>query len=90
MATGATFFAVLDVLRAENPMEIIAALPVLPRDKVNSLAKRCDKYIYIIAPVDFVAVGQFYETFEAVEFEIVEALLAENWSQYVAKKSQIN
>jgi len=90
MATGATFFAVLDVLRAENPLEIIAALPVLPKDKVNSLAKQCDKSIFLMSPENFVAVGQFYETFEAVEFENVESILAENWSHYVAKKSQIN
>jgi len=43
-----------------------------------------------MSPENFVAVGQFYETFEAVEFENVESILAENWSHYVAKKSQIN
>jgi predicted phosphoribosyltransferase len=90
MATGSTFFAVLDVLRAENPMEIIAALPVLPKDKVRTLAKRCDKSIFLMSPEDFVAVGQFYETFEAVEFDKVESLLKENGCNYVAKKNQTN
>jgi putative phosphoribosyl transferase len=75
MATGATFFAALEVIRAEKPLEIIAALPVLPRTQIGRLRKRSDKVIYLEAPLNFEAVGQFYDSFEPVTFEEVERLL---------------
>jgi len=78
IATGATFLAAIEVIKAEKPLELIAAVPVLPRDQIKSLKGNCDKLFYLASPTEFNAVGQFYEDFTQVEFHTVGELLKEN------------
>lgn len=78
IATGATFLAALQVVKAEHPLEVIVAVPVLSREMIKKLKKQCDKLLYLEAPEDFLAVGQFYLNFESVPMERVEDLLKEN------------
>jgi predicted phosphoribosyltransferase len=75
IATGATFFAALQVIKAEQGLETLVAVPVLLQSTFKKLTKQVDKVVYLESPRDFDAVGQFYETFEEVPFEVVEKLL---------------
>ncbi len=71
IATGSTALAALQTVRAQKPHELILAVPVGSPERLAQLARHCDRLIYLLAPEDFTAVGQFYEDFEPVEDEEV-------------------
>lgn len=71
IATGSTALAALQTVRAQKPHELILAVPVGSPERLGQLARHCDRLIYLLAPEDFTAVGQFYEDFEPVEDEEV-------------------
>lgn len=75
IATGATFISALEVLQAEQPAELIAAVPILPQERIREIKRRCDRLVYLQAPYDFEAVGSFYINFPQVEMEDVLRLL---------------
>jgi predicted phosphoribosyltransferase len=75
VATGATMFAALQVVRAQGPHELIVAVPVAPPSQIGPLMSHCDRLICLESPEDFWAVGQFYEDFQPVEDDEVVALL---------------
>jgi predicted phosphoribosyltransferase len=75
VATGATMFAALQVVRAQRPLELIVAVPVAPPSQIAPLMSRCDRLICLESPEEFWAVGQFYEDFQQVEDEEAVALL---------------
>lgn len=75
VATGATTQAALWAVRLEKPGKLIAAFPVGPEDTITRLAENVDEMICLRSPPMFMAVGQFYLSFEAVEdSEVVEIL----------------
>jgi len=78
IATGSTMVAALSVARQQAPAELIVATPVLAGDRLAEMEGLCDAVIYVVAPVWFHGVGQFYEDFIQVEDEEVLALLQEN------------
>jgi putative phosphoribosyl transferase len=69
IATGSTMTAALQTIRAKEPREIIVAVPVAPRDRLQSLAQLADSVVCLESPEVFWAVGQFYEDFTQVEDE---------------------
>jgi putative phosphoribosyl transferase len=75
MATGSTMIAALEVLRSEQPQELIAALPVAPASRVHEVKCRCDQFVCLEQPIVYYAVGQFYERFDEVTDEQVLELL---------------
>ncbi|MGE3805125.1 MAG: phosphoribosyltransferase [Gemmataceae bacterium] len=75
IATGATMMAALRVLREHQPHEVIVAVPVAPPTRLKQVARHASEVICLISPEDFLAIGQFYENFEAVRDEEVVALL---------------
>lgn len=75
VATGATLFAALRCVRAEQPDELIAAVPVAPPSTIKSLREECDRVICLATPSDFRAVGQYYQEFNAVSDEQVMQIL---------------
>ena len=77
IATGATMRAALHSARAQNPKKLVAALPVGPPEQVAELEPLADEMVCLATPADFMAVGQFYESFEQVEDETVERILNE-------------
>lgn len=77
IATGSTMIAALDVIRGQEPREVIVAVPVAPPDGLEEIRRRCDRLICLLAPPDFYAIGQFYQEFEQVDDEQVIALLRE-------------
>jgi predicted phosphoribosyltransferase len=66
-ATGATMMAALVTLRAQQPAELIVALPVATRDCLAMLAEHCDEVMCLVVPWKFWSVGQFYKSFPPVE-----------------------
>ena len=75
IATGLTVKAALNFIKKQNPKAIILAVPVLPADRVEDLKKLVDDLVYVEAPIDFWAVGQFYENFPQTDHETVVRLL---------------
>ncbi|MFM8273607.1 MAG: phosphoribosyltransferase [Gemmata sp.] len=77
IATGSTMVAALRSARAHHPHELIMAVPVAPPERLEHMRRLCDEALCLLAPVDFYAVGQFYEEFNTVEDEQVVRMLRE-------------
>jgi len=75
IATGSTMMAALQTVRPQRPAQLIVAVPVAPFDRLAAFEARCDKVVCLDSPVEFWAVGQFYEDFPTVEDEQVVELL---------------
>ena len=75
IATGSTMMAALQTIRAQQPQELVVAVPVAPFDRLPEFEERCDKLVCLHSPTEFWAVGQFYENFQTVEDEEVLELL---------------
>ncbi|MGA8145848.1 MAG: phosphoribosyltransferase family protein [Candidatus Acidiferrales bacterium] len=79
IATGSSMRAAINALRQMNPARIVVAVPVAPLSTCNRLRPEVDKLICVHTPVDFYAIGQFYEDFSQVGDEEVTALL--HWAE---------
>ncbi len=76
VATGSTMRAAVQAARAENPAEVVLALPVAPRDTFESLAHLADLTVAVTAPEDFWGgVGAYYQDFRQVSDAEVLAIL---------------
>ncbi|MEN6462436.1 MAG: phosphoribosyltransferase family protein [Syntrophomonas sp.] len=75
IATGFTMKAAIKYLRRENVSEIIMAVPVTSRAAYSSLSHEVDHLVVLLMPDEFLAVGQFYQNFAAVEDDEVIAIL---------------
>ncbi len=69
ISTGSTMIAALQTVRAQNPLELIAAVPVAPEDRLHDLEMHCDQVVCLLPSHHFCSVGQFYEEFPTVEDE---------------------
>ena len=76
IATGSTMIAALQVVRNQNPHEVIVAVPVAPPERLAEIRRWCDEVVCLQTPPDFQAIGQFYEDFSQVEDERVLAILS--------------
>ena len=77
LATGATMIAALRTVRGACPERIVVALPVASPERLPAIEALCDRLECLLAPADFLAVGQFYRCFEEVTDDTVVALLRE-------------
>jgi predicted phosphoribosyltransferase len=75
MATGSTMLAALRVLNTRTPHELIAAVPVAPREMLELIRGQCSHVECLLALIEFDAVGSFYADFRQVEDEEVVRLL---------------
>lgn len=80
LATGATMIAALHAVRAGRPARLICAVPVAAPDSLGRVQALADEVVCLDAPVDFAAVGQFYDNFDAVDDDEVAAILASQGS----------
>lgn len=75
IATGSTMTAALRAIRARAPARLIVAVGVAAQAAVRTLARECDELVCLKVPIDFYAVGQFFEDFEQVtDHEVIEIL----------------
>lgn len=75
LATGATMFAAIDFLKKRRPQKVVVAFPVGHRESIEAISKKADQVIYLAAPEDFQAVGQYYQDFTQVtDREVAEIL----------------
>jgi putative phosphoribosyl transferase len=91
IATGSTAKASLRMLKKSNCKKVVLAVPVMPADRVRAFATMVDELVFVQAPKDFHAVGQFYERFDQTEDEEVLHLMklnAEDLQQWMAEESK--
>jgi predicted phosphoribosyltransferase len=77
IATGNTMMVITQLLRKSGVKKIVLAIPVLPLDRVDSVAEAVDELIYVFAPKFFPGVGMFYEDFNQVSDTEAKRLLKE-------------
>jgi predicted phosphoribosyltransferase len=75
IATGSTMIAALQVVKAQNPREVIAAVPVASPDRLDEVRRWCDEVVCLFSPEGFWAIGQFYADFCQVGDEQAIGLL---------------
>jgi putative phosphoribosyl transferase len=75
VATGATTLATIRAIKSQQPEKLILAIPVGPRDSIESLRQEVDQLYCLHAPEIFWAVGAFYNVFDQTSDEEVKALL---------------
>jgi putative phosphoribosyl transferase len=75
VATGATIKAAISTLKNEKILRLVAALPVSSKDAEEEIKKTVDEWVCPETPVDFAAVGNFYQDFTQVSDEEVVELL---------------
>ena len=78
IATGNTMIAAVEAVRDQGASEVVVATPVLPKELVRTM-ELVAPLVYLDAPEDFEAVGQYYEQFEMTSKEkAIEFLLLAN------------
>jgi putative phosphoribosyl transferase len=75
LATGSTMRAALAALRRLNPSRVIVAVPVGSNEACEDLRGLADEVVCARIPVEFSAVGLWYEDFDQTTDEEVSALL---------------
>ena len=75
IATGGSVRAAIRGLWRLNPRRLVLAVPVAPRDTVESLRSEVDDLVCLSTPAFFQSVGQFYEDFrQTSDEEVIEFL----------------
>lgn len=77
IATGNTMMATVQLVKKENPKQIIIAVPVAPPRTVKRFEEISDvnQVVCPLQPREFMAVGQFYKKFEQTDDQEVVELL---------------
>ncbi len=75
VATGSTMRAAVTALRQKGPREILVAVPVASRYICDELQEEADEILCLYTPLDFFAVGQWYQEFSQTTDEEVRTLL---------------
>jgi len=78
IATGYTFQAALEGLRRCEPRRLVAAVPVAPRDSLETLRRFADDIVCLATPEPFWAVGMWYHDFSQTDDAEVVTLLREH------------
>ena len=76
VATGSTALAAIASARAQGASQVVFAAPVAPPETVDRLAAASDDVVILQTPSWFSAVGEWYERFDQVSDEEVQAELA--------------
>jgi putative phosphoribosyl transferase len=76
LATGATMYAAVEVVRRAGARRLISAVPIGAPDELRELERQVDEVVYGAAPDPFYAVGVHYEDFHEVDDETVTHALA--------------
>jgi len=79
VATGATYFASIQTLKAAGVGRLVAGLPVAPAETAQLIADMVDECVVLASPYPFYAVGQHYLDFSQVSDDEVAECLARGW-----------
>lgn len=75
VATGSTAAAACRVARSLGAKEVVLAVPVAPKDWKERLAGEADRFVSVMSPDAFFAVGQFYAHFaQTTDAEVADCL----------------
>lgn len=90
VATGNTLISCVQLIALENPSKIIVALPVAPPSALKRIKEMSEvnEAICLSTPMNFQAVGQFYEEFSQVNDKEVIVLLKKANENFKLKKSE--
>lgn len=75
VATGMTMQATLLSARSYGAKNIIIAVPLIPKDQVKEFERLSEELVYLDSPVNFGAIGLFYQDFSQVEDDTVIQLM---------------
>lgn len=75
VATGSTMEAAITLMRNRGAARVVVATVVMAVDSVEQLQQKADEVVYVGAPTDFWAIGQFYDDFHQLTHEEVIDLL---------------
>ena len=75
VATGGTAVAAVRWAKAQGANEVVLAVPVAPPQARLMLEREADRFVALLTPEPFHAVGQWYEDFDQVSDEEVIAIL---------------
>ena len=79
IATGSTMLAAVKALHKHKPASIIIAVPVAARSTCEELKTLVDKIVCPLRPINFYAVGLWYEQFsQTSDDEVIELLKQSN------------
>lgn len=75
IATGSSMSAAVKALKPYQPAQVIIAVPVAARSTCDEMASLVDRLVCPIKPIDFYAVGLWYEHFpQTSDHEVLELL----------------
>jgi predicted phosphoribosyltransferase len=77
IATGSTMLAAVRSVQAQDPLEVIVAVPVSPARQRDRLLLWCDDLVWLLSPEEFEALDEFYEGLPPVSDEEALPLLRE-------------
>ena len=75
IATGSSMLAAIRSVRARKPQKLVVAIGVAPAQSLGTIQAEADELVCLSAPVDFYAVGQFFEDFSEVTDDMVVTAL---------------
>ena len=78
IATGSTMTAALRAIRAQKPKKLIGAVAVASPEAARAMLHDCDAMVCLNVPMEFYAVGQFFDDFSQVTDEDVVAILKQD------------
>ena len=78
LATGHTMLAAIKYARSKKPKKLIAAVPVSSQEAYEAIKKLADKIVCLDIPINFFAVGNFYQEFGQLTDEDVISYLKES------------
>lgn len=78
VATGSSAKVAIELLKQQDPKKIVLAVPVGAHDSINQLRATVDKVVVLHSPVDFGAVGRWYQNFPQTTDKEVQELLKAN------------
>ena len=76
IATGSSMLAAIRSLRARRPWKLVVAIAVAPAQAMATIEAEADEVVCLSAPIDFYAVGQFFDDFSEVTDEMVVTALS--------------
>lgn len=86
IATGSTMLAAVKALTKHKPASIIIAVPVVARSTCDELEALVDKIVCPLTPINFYAVGLWYEQFPQIsDKEVIELLKQSNSKSKISR-----